>query len=74
MKAVENIQHEIEVLQAMIEMLNHCTVIFTNEKRFKALKDNLKDLTVCKTELKKLIEAREEAIGREKEPARDAAF
>ena len=74
MKPIEDIQHEIEVLEAMIMVLNRCTVVFTNEKRFKSLKDNLKDLTLCKTELKKLIEAREAAIEREKEPARDAAF
>lgn len=74
MKAAEDIQKEIEVLQAMIKVLNRCTVVFKKEKKIESLKNNLMDLSKCKVELKKLIEAKEEAIKAQKEPAKDAAF
>lgn len=74
MKAAEDIQKEIEVLEAMIKVLNRCTVVFKKEKKIESLKNNLMDLSKCKVELKKLIEAKEEAIKAQKEPAKDAAF
>lgn len=74
MKAAEDIQKEIDVLHAMIRVLNRCTVVFSKEKKIESLKNNLMDLAKCKSELKRLIDEREKAIEMEKEPARDAAF
>ncbi len=74
MKAAEEIQKEIEVLQAMIGVLNRCTVIFKKENKIESLINNLSDLAKCKAELRRLIKDKEAAILGAKEPAKDAAF
>jgi len=56
-----NIQHldrEIEVIKKIIDQLNKCLGIFIAEKMHRDQRSTLKDIAICKAELKRLIAAK----------------
>ena len=58
MKAAQ-LEREIQVVEAIIAQLNECLGIFIKENYHKDIKRTLKDIQICKAELKKLIAAKE---------------
>jgi hypothetical protein len=57
MKA-RQLDREIEVVETIIRQLNQCVGIYKNAGSRTDLKNTLKDIAVCKLELKKLVAAK----------------
>lgn len=60
---------EIEAVEKIIDQLNKCLGIFLATKRNRDKRNTLKDIAMCKAELKRLIAAKEA----EKEAAKGAS-
>jgi hypothetical protein len=63
---MKEVEREIEVVKNMIDILNRCLFISLKNHRVREVKSTVKDIQLCKKELRKLIVARDEA---KKEPA-----
>jgi hypothetical protein len=66
---MRDLEKEIEVIKSMIDLLNRCLFISLKNNRIKEVKNTVKDIQLCKRELRKLILARDEAPEAQKEPA-----
>lgn len=66
---MKDINHEIEVVENIIEILKKCLALHIREKQPKQIAAAKKDIQICKKELSRLIEARADA----KEKEQDAA-
>jgi len=60
---------EIKVVEKIIDQLNKCLGIFIAEKMHRDKRNTLKDIAICKAELKRLIAAK----AAEKEAAKGAS-
>jgi hypothetical protein len=49
-----NLKKEIIVIQKIIEQLQECLVIYHQQKYYVDFKNTLKDIVICKKELKRL--------------------
>jgi len=73
MKAAQ-IKREIQVLNHLLHQLNECLVIFYKEKMHTDFKNTLKDIQICKKELRKLKAARLAGMEAEKGVASNAVL
>jgi len=64
-----HLDREIEVVEKIIDQLNKCLGIFLAEKMHRDKRNTLKDIAICRAELKRLIAAKEA----EKEAVKGAA-
>lgn len=55
---IRHLDREIEVVEKIIDQLNKCLGIFIAEKMHRDIRDTLKDIAICKAELKRLIAAK----------------
>ena len=62
MKA-QRLEREIEVVKHIIDQLNKCFIIYSQNKMRSEIKNTLKDIQLCKAELKRLIAAKEAEMG-----------
>lgn len=69
MKAAQ-IDREIEVVRTIIAQLNQCLGIYIKENYHRDIKNTIKDIQICKNELKKLIAAKEAEKEAEHEDAK----
>ena len=69
MNKQRQLDREIEVVKKIIDQLNKCLGIFLAIKMHRDKRSTLKDIAMCKAELKRLIAAKEA----EKEAAKGAA-
>lgn len=70
---MREVKREIEVVENMIRILNNCLVLYVRKNELRNIKNTLKDIQLCKKELKKLIAAKNVEVEAEKEPAQNAA-
>lgn len=61
-----SLEREIEVCEVLIRQLNECAAIFYKEKRFGDFRVTLVDLQKCKTELRRLIAAKDAELEAER--------
>ncbi len=66
---IKHLDREIEVVEKIIDQLNKCLGIFLANKMHRDQRNTLKDIAICKAELKRLIAAKEA----EKEAAKGAS-
>lgn len=71
MKA-HQLEKEIQVVETLISQLNKCLAIYYKEKQYTEFRITLTDIRTCKTELKRLIVAREAEIEAQKGAVGDA--
>jgi hypothetical protein len=64
-----HLDDEIQIVRKIIDQLNKCLGIFIAEKMHRDKRNTLKDIAICKAELKRLITAKEA----EKEAAKGAS-
>jgi hypothetical protein len=67
---MKNIDREIEVVEAILNILNKCWALHDNENQPEQCEAVLNDISLVKQELRKLIESREA----ERVPLEDARF
>lgn len=65
-----HLDDEIQIVKKIIDQLNKCLGIFIAEKMHRDKRNTLKDIAICKAELKRLIAAKEA----EKEAAKGASY
>jgi len=59
----QRLEREIEVVEHIIDQLNKCFIIYSQNKMRSEIKNTLKDIQLCKAELKRLIAAKEAEMG-----------
>lgn len=69
---MRNLEKEIQAVNGIINILNKCMRIYLENREIINAKKTLKDIQLCKHELKKLIAARVEVMDAVKEKAKDA--
>lgn len=55
MKDNHTIEHEIEIVEMIIDQLKQCLAIFKISENHDSYQETLKDIEKCQTELQKLI-------------------
>jgi hypothetical protein len=70
MKEPHSIEKQIEIVEHIIDQLNHCLVIYHTRKMYKEIKSTKNDIRKCKVELKRLIAKRKILQGEERHGAK----
>lgn len=70
----KSIDKEILVVETIIKQLRNCIAIYHREKRFDYIVATIKDIQICKTELKRLKVARMAELEAEKGVTTNAAM
>jgi hypothetical protein len=73
MKA-RQLDREIEVVETIISQLNQCVGIYRNAGSRIDLKNTLKDIAICKAELKKLVAAKKAEMEADEGAATDVSL
>ncbi|MBT2728364.1 hypothetical protein J7E63_15645 [Bacillus sp. ISL-75] len=69
---MKDLEKEILVIKNMIDILNRCLMISITNARIRETINTRKDIKICKKELKKLLEARDEIGNVAREKKQDA--
>lgn len=68
---MKDIQKEIEAVENVIRLLNEYIAICITHSRKEEIKTTLKDIAMCKLELKKLVAIKEKDLEAAKEKTKD---